>query len=316
LFGNCSNVCTNSNPKKTQFKTNVQSTRKLLEHPLEKEPVKRVAPFVMNFLNNKMRDRLSWANNKLKGNQKGNKFYDLIKKHIKKTLPDFLTPFNNRATYNKETPEVQAKLFKLLRHYFIRKVTDCLQPVSKIHKMLYLIRLTFMHREVSGKRFLRELIRRWRFCSFMRKLARKKMESMYKNMHLNLLNMTKEVFGDGEGEGNGGGMMSEFELLGNSLGMFTNEDVSVYDEMKKKFYKQVTRKYMFEPIEVNEEESHFDENASPEYYYDEGIGDGTQGRYKQDTNRSAISKDQGGKTPDRDRDKNKKTPDREKGKKK
>jgi len=279
-----------SKPKQTQFQSKVQSAKRQLSE--EKDPVTRITPYLANFLNKKLKDREAFAFDKLKKNQKADKFFNLLKKHINKELPEyFITRVHKKAEHNKATPELLLKLFQLFRKFYIRKVCESLVPVSKIHKMLYLIRLTLMHRDVSGKRFLRELIRRWRFCTFMKKLAKRKMEAMYKNMHLNLLNMTKEVFGDGEGDSNGGGMISEFESFGNSLGMFTNEDISVYDELKKKFYVQVTKKYQFEPIEVNEEESHYDVNSDPEYYYDEGIGDGTQGRYKQDTNKSATPKD-------------------------
>jgi len=69
-------------------------------------------------------------------------------------------------------------------------------------------------------------------------------------------------------------------------------------KLKANFINKSLKKYVFEPIEINDdEESHYDENSvlgkdkysvvgdHADYYYDEG-GDNTQGRYKQDTNKS------------------------------
>jgi hypothetical protein len=264
------------------------------------------------FFNALINKRIRWAMDKLINTRRAGKMFEVLYKAANRMVnipkKNFFGNLLNISNYIKQTPEKMSNLFQLFKRYFLHRLNRDLHPISKQHRIMYLVRVVFMNREISSKRFVRELIRRWRFLIYMKKLAKQKLEAMYKNMHINYLNMAKEVFGDGEGEF---GMIREFENFGNSIGMFTNIDVEDYEEGKKKFFKQVTKRYQFEPFEVmhNEgEEVHYDDFSlvrdknslladNTEYYYDEGIGDATQGRYKVDTNKSQsfienVSKEQ------------------------
>ena len=99
-----------------------------------------------------------------------------------------------------------------------------------------------MHKKISKLRFIREVIRKWRFHIFVQKMARKKMEKMYKNLHVSYLQMVNDVFGD-EDEVNPS-LIKEFERFGNNLGMFKNEEPGALDN--KGLYESVQKKYIFD----------------------------------------------------------------------
>jgi len=177
---------------------------------------------------------------------------------------------------------------RLFRLSFLRRSRKELVPVAGRWRMLGLVRVTLMHKEMKRQRAMAEGFRRWRFLAFMKKIAKKKMESMYKGMHLTYLKMAMEVFGDDDSNP---GLIREIESFSNTMGMFTNENPTAYEEFRKKFAKGAIKKnnYInFEFVKDNEE-SHVDNGellSNTEYYYEEGVGDNTQGRFRNDAGRS------------------------------
>ncbi len=99
-----------------------------------------------------------------------------------------------------------------------------------------------MHRKIAEQRFYRELIRKWRFAAFAKKMAKKKLELMYKNLHASYLQMADEFFGDDTGTPS---VIKEFEMFGNNVGMFTGENPQVGEELNKRYYANVEKKYIF-----------------------------------------------------------------------
>ena len=81
-----------------------------------------------------------------------------------------------------------------------------------------------MHKKIAKQRFYRELIRKWRFAAFAKKMAKKKLELMYKNLHASYLQMADEFFGEDNGNPS---VIKEFEMFGNNVGMFTGENPQV-----------------------------------------------------------------------------------------
>lgn len=100
-----------------------------------------------------------------------------------------------------------------------------------------------MHKNIAEQRFYRELIRKWRFISFTKKMARKKLELMYKNLHASYLQMADEIFGDDNNINPS--VFKEFERFGANVGMFTGQDAEVDEELNKKYYSTVDKKYVF-----------------------------------------------------------------------
>ena len=64
-----------------------------------------------------------------------------------------------------------------------------LKSPSKLYRIFYLFKMTFMHKGISERRFIREIIRKWRFATFVKVMAKRKLELMYKNLHVSYLQM-------------------------------------------------------------------------------------------------------------------------------
>jgi hypothetical protein len=165
-----------------------------------------------------------------------------------KSIKPFLTELRANYDYLQSIPIQKEKLRNLLKRYFNRHLLDKFKEASKISQLSYLLKLSMMNKDIAKRHFIREIIRKWKFVSIMKKVAKMKMEAMYKTMHLNYLTMANEVFGDEEH-----GLIKEFEAFGNSIGMFTNEDLETYDVIKKKFYKSVKKRYVFEATDIEED---------------------------------------------------------------
>jgi len=154
-------------------------------------------------------------------------------------------------------------------------IRDLAKPVNKYLKLVYLCRVTLLHNDIADKKFNLEIIKRWKFYAFMQKLARKKLESLYKNMQCHYLNMANEVFGD---EANNQGVVAEFSFLSEKMGMFKYESEMNNDNIKKTFVKSIKKKYDFGPIDLKSEKDFFDEEVkdndkSDQYEILEGEGD-------------------------------------------
>ncbi len=140
--------------------------------------------------------------------------------------------------YEHEGPQ-KAKLFKLLRRIIIKRLFIQREEIYRVNKLFYLVNLTMFNLELAKSRWIRQIIRKWRFITFMKKMARKKMELMYKNLHVSYLEMVNSIFSDEEKINPS--VVKEFERFGYGVGMFVNEDPYTPPEAKmclgvKKFY--------------------------------------------------------------------------------
>ena len=108
-------------------------------------------------------------------------------------------------------------------------------------RVFYLINLTRFNLEMAKSRWLRQIIRKWRFVAFVRKMARHKMEVMYKNLHVSYLEMVNSMFSDEEILNPSVG--KEFERFGNNIGMFVNEDP--YSSLDEKLCLGIKKQYLF-----------------------------------------------------------------------
>ena len=155
------------------------------------------------------------------------------------------------AKYAKTRPLYQIKLFKLLRKKYIKEIITQLQEPSRLYKLFYLVNVTQMHKKITNQRFFRELIRKWRFIAFTKKMARRKLELMYKNLHASYMQMADEIFGDDEVNPS---VIKQFEMFGNNVGMFTAQEPEINEEISKKYYTNVDKRYTFKnDIEVSNE---------------------------------------------------------------
>ena len=172
-------------------------------------------------------------------------FCELLSKYVKgKINPEKEEFINNigilKDKYENDGPQ-KARLFKLLRKYVIKKIFISKKPIYKMRLIFYLINLTQFNIELAKSRFIRQILRKWRFISFVRKMTREKMELMYKNLHVSYLEMVNSIFSDEESKNPG--VAKEFERFGNGIGMFVNEDpYNAYDE---KLCLGIKKQYLF-----------------------------------------------------------------------
>ena len=217
--------------KKLSF-SKKQSSSNIPKKDLDKSiPYISLLPHLTKFLEDKIQERKNYSMNKLKQNNKSKKLYSLFTKYInKKLVPDkdyFYKQFIKLATNG----EKQKDLYELLRKYLIKKkLFIAVSHLSRFLKLFYLIKLTIVNKDITDKRFLRILIRKWRFLSFSRVVSKKKMSILYKNFHINYLEMVNDVFGEEKNENPS--VIKEFERFGANVGMWENEHPDFVEESK------------------------------------------------------------------------------------
>ena len=188
-------------------------------------PLLLISPLV-DLLSNLIKKRKKDTLDKINNNYKGEKLYQILSKYIKEKIFPYKEDFINNLQILQDKCEndgpQKVKLFKLLRKYIIKKIFIYNEDIYRMCLIFYLINLTQYNLEIAKNRWMRQIIRKWRFISFIKKMTREKMELMYKNMHSSYLEMVDSIFNDEEAKNPG--VAKEFERFGNDLGMFINED--------------------------------------------------------------------------------------------
>ena len=229
---------------KLRFNKKVIKNNKIIED--KQAIIKKCIPSFVSYLDKKIQERNQNTLNQIKKSYASNKFCELLKAFSnKKILPpktDIINEMKREAKYSETRPQYQIKLFKLLRKKYIREILTRLEEPSRLYKLFYLVNVTQMHKKITNQRFFRELIRKWRFIAFTKKMARRKLELMYKNLHASYMQMADEIFGDDEVNPS---VIKQFEMFGNNVGMFTAQEPEVGEEMNKKYYTAVDKRYVF-----------------------------------------------------------------------
>ena len=73
-------------------------------------------------------------------------------------------------------------------------------------------------------------------------MTKKKLELMYKNLHASYLQMADEIFGEDKVNPS---VFKEFERFGSNVGMFTGQEKEVEEDLNKKYYSNIDKKYTF-----------------------------------------------------------------------
>ena len=131
-----------------------------------------------------------------------NKFGSLLNKWTKKNTENNKKDLiNNICIYyiNKQGQKFsKLKLKKLFKKYAFRKIRQSLQPLITKIKIKKLIITTIEERKSKKNNFLKSIIRKWRFITFVNNLTKKKLELMYKNLHVSYMEMADEVLNSRE----------------------------------------------------------------------------------------------------------------------
>ena len=138
--------------------------------------------------------------------------------------------------------------------------------LRKVLGMVYVTRLLIMQREISSERFFRQIIRRWRYITFSKKLALNKMKTIYKNLHMTYLEMANCLFG--EGGQTEPSVIKEFERFGTSVGMWENEKPN--EKSEEKYVKAIKTQYVFDAEDFEKFQSkYYPTEVEEEIYYEE-----------------------------------------------
>ena len=140
------------------------------------------------------------------------------------------------------------KLYKALRRITIKKLMFQKDELLRAKKIINLIKITRINSQISMDRWIRQIIRRWRFLSFVKIMSKKKLELMYKNLHMGYLEIINSLF---KNENQSLSMLKEFENFGSNIGMYTNSDNILNKE--KDLYQRVKKKYISKPIEYDKQ---------------------------------------------------------------
>ena len=226
------------------FKNKVRKNYDVISDP--KAPMMKVLPSMVKYLQNLINRRNGKTFDKLISDMKSKSFANLFKKYNNKTIQpaekEFVQKIRRDAKYSETRPTYQVKLFKLFRKKYIRYVRTVLVEPSRLYRLFYLLNMTKMHTNIAAQRYYREIIRKWRFISFTKKMARKKMELMYKNLHASYLQMADDIFGEDKVNPS---VWKEFERFGSNVGMFTGQEKEIEEELNKKYYSTIDKKYTF-----------------------------------------------------------------------
>ena len=183
----------------------LKKSRKNLETKIDQKSNKVIVyrnliPYFSKYLNKTLKKRNSKIFNKIQNLNRGDKFAKLIKIFQSKTnIPDKedLVDSLKYYVYMKFSKISDSnKLYYLIRKSIIRKILKISKTTGDLCRLYHLVNITLTHRKISKDRWILKIIKRWRFITFVKKMAQKKMELMYKDLHVNYLEIAESVLKD------------------------------------------------------------------------------------------------------------------------
>ena len=223
--------------KKILFKTKKKEQPKMIQD--KSQLYLSLTPYIVKLIDNLIKKNKKDAFDAIKNKYILDKFFNALKKYAhekeKPNFEEFLERFKVLVDiYENDGPQ-KARLFKFLRKVVIKKLFIYKEEIYRVNKLFYLVNLTMFNLEMAKSRWIRQIIRKWKFITFMKKMTKKKMELMYKNLHVSYLEMINSIFSDEEKINPS--VVKEFERFGNGVGMFVNEDPYNNPEGKISFKK-------------------------------------------------------------------------------
>ena len=240
------NVESTGKAKTTNLKYKSTPQKKNVIVPDKNAPMRKVLPDLVNYLQNIIDSRKEDTFDEVRRDLRNKSFAKLLKNFNNKTIePDkkeYIHKVRRETKYSEVRPIYQAKLYKLFRKKYVKYIKTILVKPSRIYRLFYLLNMTRMHSNIASQRYHRELIRKWRFITFTKKMTKKKLELMYKNLHASYLQMADEIFGEDKVNPS---VFKEFERFGSNVGMFTGQEKEVEEDLNKKYYSNLDKKYTF-----------------------------------------------------------------------
>ena len=187
------------------------------------------------YLNDIFIQRKREAFDNIKTQARNAHFIQIMKEKVNKNyLPEKEKLINYLKTNKKiqltEGP-LKAKLFSLLRKNIISIMfdKDDIDELYRVLRVIKLFKITEINKELSEERWLRTLIRKWRFLAFSKSMSKKKLAYLYKHFHVNYLEMANNVFGEQDSNPS---VIKEFERFGSNVGIWENEKPDYAEKIK------------------------------------------------------------------------------------
>ena len=135
------------------------------------------------------------------------------------------------------------KLYYLIRKSIIHKIFTISKTTGNSCRLYHLINMTLTHKSIAKDRWILKIIKRWRFITFVKKMAEKKMELMYKNLHVTYLEMADSVLKEKSP------IESRF-LPDINMDKYLFNFNDPYLIKGSNAYKGIKKKYVFQPLET------------------------------------------------------------------
>ena len=219
----------------------------LLEYKLKSNVIafNSIIPELLDYLNDIFKQRKSEAYKLIKYKARNEMLVKYLKSYVDKKYKPDKQKFYDELMFNKKVQEtegpLQAQLFKLLRRKVLNTMLDKddVEELSRLLRLLKLFKITEINKELSEERWLRTLIRKWRFLAFSKVMSKKKLAYLYKHFHVNYLEMANNVFGEQDSNPS---VIKEFERFGSNVGIWENEKPDYAEQIKhaKSFHRRVT----------------------------------------------------------------------------
>jgi hypothetical protein len=158
-----------------------------------------------------------------------------------RVIQDFVKEAKKKANIKKQKPVTDEKISRLLKRYVFRQIINLFKKCEKSFRMNYLINLCFMHKDIAKTRYIKHLIKKWRFAAYLAKMSKQRIDLVYTKLHNIYLNMTSELL-----ESQQMSLLKDFETFSQDAGLFEGDDSSYIDQIRNKYVKDVKKRYYFE----------------------------------------------------------------------
>jgi hypothetical protein len=159
-------------------------------------------PSFIKYLSNKLYYRKLSAFDKIKQISNSNlfcyKFKSFANKEIKSYKKDFIKNLKKDIIieYKNRKKTDYNNFYYFIKKLYIRKIIKIIKVQSHYKKLLYLIKITKMHKSIAKSRWLLTIIKKWRFVTFLKNIFSKKMTLMYNNLQVGYMDLLDKVINE------------------------------------------------------------------------------------------------------------------------
>ena len=226
---------------------------------------------------------MSYSYKKIKPYYTANKIYEALmnyadKKYLVKYKEDFLTKYKKLVDHKKAVAKSKACLKQMTRMFILKSNSKMAAPIRKHLNLVYVLRLTFMHKSISMNIFLKDLIKHWRFYVYLEKQNKKQRNDKLKNLGDELKGILGKItdYQNEENEDAEKNKESKYKDLAEKLGLLSqdNSKEDLAQKQHKKYCSKTKKKYQFKNEmneeggdkngELSNEEKHEDDNNNDE----------------------------------------------------